>query len=209
LAPTPVQLREERLAQLNSLLLPLLRAARRYSIAWRVLLPSTAGTARIEGFRDYTATVVQLNLPASNPLIVAVYVSMQKSSPITPSQLKPKLNKLRELVNRLRGKTFATADIVYIVVAPKGCTIGARRIARYHGVNAVRNIREAIARLRTYIRARLHKLLQAIQGKRVWGELPLLAYSLQTILQELGERTAIIPSAEIAAKLALEGGTIN
>jgi hypothetical protein len=209
LAPTPLQLREERLAHLNRLLLPLLRAARRYAAAWRVLLPSIAGTTRVESTRDYTASIIQLNLPASNPLLVAVYVSMQRSSPITPSQLKPKLHKLKTLVNRLRGRTFTAADIVYIIVAPKGYTTGARKLAANTGVNAVKNVEEAAAKLRTYIRARLQKLAQAVKGKRIWGELPLLIYSLQTILAELGETITIIRSPDLAIELALHGGKIT
>jgi hypothetical protein len=208
LAPNPLKMKEERLALLNQVVLPLLRAARRYSASWRILLPSTAGTSRLEGTKDYTATVLQLNLPASNPMLIAIYISVQKSSPLTPSQLEPKIRKLKELVNKLRGKTFVAADIIYIIIAPKGYTIGSRRIAKKNGVNAVKTVEEAVARLRIYIRTRLQKLVEKVRGKRIWGELPLLIYALQSILEELGEKLQTFFPEDLIVKIALEGGSI-
>ena len=204
----PLEMKEWRLQQLNRILLPLLRAARRYARAWRVLLPDTSGVTRVSSTRDYTATIIQLNLPASHPLIIAMYVSAQQSSPLTPSQLKPKIRRLRQLIAQARGKTFHTADILYVIVSPKGYTRGSLREAVREGVNAVKTIEEAAARLRRYLRKRLTKLLQSIQGKNVWGELPLLLYALTQLAIELGEQDIKGIDYETAIHAALEGAKI-
>lgn len=203
----PAQRRQQRLATLNELLLPLLRGARRYYAAWRIVNPLLAGVTRLDQTGDYTITILTLHLPASNPLVVALYTSTQESRPVSPSQLLRRIRRLRSHVARLRGRVFNSADILYILYAPKGYTTGSKRLARREAVNLATKVEDALKTLARYIGRRLSRLTQKLRGKRVWGELPLLLYALQELASSLGTSLHLI-SKEHAIRLAEQGGQL-
>ena len=204
----PQQRRQQRLATLNELLLPLLRGARRYYAAWRIVNPLLAGVSRLDQTSDYTITVLTLHLPASNPLVLALYTSTQESRPVSPSQLLRRIRRLRQHVAKLRGKVFTSGDIVYILYAPRGYTRGAKRLARIEAVNIVNRVEDALKTLARYIGRRLSRLTQKLIGKRIWGELPLLVYALQELASTIGQAITII-SRDQAIRLAEQGGLLR
>ncbi len=187
MAATPLEQREERLRQLNELLLPLLRAARRYSTLWSMYSGRPLQASRVVYGRGYTAALFLAELPGSHPLVIAVYSSAQRSRPLSPSQLSSRLRALKNLVAGERGRSFTSADIVYIVIAPRGATSGARRTAARQGATITLSPREAAARIARYIRSRLQALLRKLSQRRVWGPLPLLAAALAHLASSLGE----------------------
>ncbi|KSW11369.1 hypothetical protein CF15_00425 [Pyrodictium occultum] len=202
-----LQRRQRRLEAVNQLLLPLLRGARRYYTAWRLVNPLLTGVSRVDESSDYTVTVVTLQLPASSPLVVALYTSTQESRPISPSQLQRRIRRLRSRVASLRGKVFNRADLVYIIYAPRGFTVGARRMARREAVNLASRIEDAIKALARFVGRRLARLTEKLRGRRIWGEVPLLLYALQELTVSLGAGARLV-SRELAVKLAERGGTI-
>lgn len=205
--PTPLEAREERLHLLNQLLLPLLRASRGYARAWSLVEGLEKKPARLEASRDYSTGLLVLDLPGSHPLVVAVAASAQHSRPLAPSQLERRLQRLRRLVARARGKLFTAADVVYVILAPRGYTRGATRLARTAGVIAARTPREAASRLARYLKQRLTALHARLRGRRVWGPVPLLYHALAALAQALGADIKA-PGTTETVRLALDGGQL-
>ncbi len=176
--------KEEALLQANNILVPLLGIGRRL---YRVLESETGRRYGIyvHNTTDKRLHIVVLDLPASHPLVIAVYSSAQTSRPTSPKQLATRLGRLRREVGKLRGKLFSNADIVYVYVSRRNITRGAYRQALRSGVIVAVNPSDARRRIAKYLAKRYHKLLSKLAGKRIWGELPLLAYTLAILSKSL------------------------
>jgi len=201
-------MREERLRSLNRLLLPFLRSAREQRRLLRLAGRPPARILHVDQARDYTVTVIVYTLPLGNPLVAAIYTSAQRSRPLAPSQLRRRLQRLRDAVARLRGRLYNQADIVYAIHVPAGATRGAKRLARSLGVNLAATTEKLLASLARYIATRHQRLAAKLRGKRVWGPVPLLLHALAHLAKELGAPDADPPPLHITLKLAQEGGTI-
>lgn len=201
-------MREERLRSLNRLLLPFLRSAREQRRLLRLAGRPPTRVLHVDQSRDYTVTVIVYTLPLGNPLVAAIYTSAQRSRPLSPSQLRQRLQRLRDTVAKLRGRLYNQADIIYAVQVPAGATRGARRLARSLGVNLAENTEKLLASLARYTATRYQRLAAKLRGKRVWGPVPLLLHTLAHLAKELGAHDTDPPPLHVTVKLAQEGGTI-
>ncbi len=203
----PLERRQERLRTVNQLLLPFLRSSGRYRKLLRLVGRLDNPTMVVQS-RDYTVNIMVYTMPMGPHLVLAVYASTQRARPLSPQQLAAKLRALRERVSKLRGRYFNQADIAYLVLAPAGFTRGARRLARQLGVTLAKQGNTALRVLARYIRRRYERLLRAIAGKRVWGMLPLLLYTLGAMARELGENVRL-PNLASIIDAATKGGMLR
>ena len=177
----------EALEEANRLLLPLQRAAAR--LAPRIAAAQQRQPVSIVKTRetgDRRVRLMVIDLPASKPLLLAVYVSTQRSRPASPAQVSKRIERIVKEVNKIRGKLFNTADIVYIYLSKTRLTRSAYRIARQMGVLVALSASAAASLLRRYLRRRLERLLEKTRG-RIWGALKLLAETLKELANSLGE----------------------
>ena len=205
----PLQRVEERIRILNTALVPLLRGARRYLSIWSQLQRISKKPLETYTTRDYTVTIFLAEMPGSNPLLIAYYISTQASRPLSPSQLAARIKRVLKEVNKLRNKLFTAADILYIVYAPRGFTKGARKLARTKGINLATTQREILAPIARYITKRFNKLLDKIKGKRIWGNLPLLLYALQEIGINIGANIRRVLDTLDLIRLVEKGGKLT
>ncbi|GEM_PF-3421644 len=181
----PLERVSRRLDVVNRLMLPFLRASRRQAGLSR-LLGENLNPAMVVSSRDYTVTVLVYTMPTGPHLVVALYASTQSSRPLSPKQLAARLARLRDAVLRLRGRYFNQADVVYLVYAPAGFTRGARRLAVRQGIAISCTTRALLTNLARYIKTRYERLRRKLEGKTVWGRVPLLLYMLGYMARELG-----------------------
>lgn len=185
--PSSSERKARALSEANKILLPLIGGAR--SIA-RVV--EAAGVSRItrpvsvHSSRDMRLHVIVVEMPGSNPLVVAVYASTQESRPTSPLQFSNRIKRLQHFISKLRGKYFNTADIAYVYISPSGLTRGARLLAVKYKVFFALDGNEARQKLAKFLASRYRKLIASLQGKRVWGVVPLLLYSLSLLARQLG-----------------------
>ncbi len=202
---TPLERREQRLGVANALLLPLARGARQAARLTR-LLNGKHRVLHIDQARDYTVTVAVVDMPLGNPLVVALYTSTQTSRPLSPSQLAKRLQRLREAVEKLRGSLYTQADTVYMLYAPRGLTRGAARKAYKAGITVATKPIQLAKSLARFLKARYEKLRRRLAGKRVWGPIPALLYTLHELAKSLGADPQPPISLEQALHLAENGG---
>jgi hypothetical protein len=176
--------KKQALMQANELIVPLLGISRR---VLRLAGDSIGKTYHIhvEVTNDKRVHIIVIDLPASHPLIVAVYSSAQNSRPTSPQQLLKRIKRLSKEVLKLKGKIYEQADIVYIYLSSGGLTRGSIRIAKTYRIIAARKPEEARKRMAKYLAQRYRKLLTTLATRRVWGELPLLAYTLSIMSHSL------------------------
>ncbi len=174
--------KEAALREANNVIIPLLSIARRYSQLLFKLANETLHL-RVLQTGDKRVNIVLVEPPASRPLVVAVYSSVQESRPVSPSQLHRRLVRLRKLVNKLRGRYFASADIIYIYMTRVRLTINAYRMARRAGVYVALGSQHAKRILSRYFMKRVKGLLKKLQGRRIWGKLALLLYMLHELVK--------------------------
>ncbi|BEP18576.1 hypothetical protein PYJP_19280 [Pyrofollis japonicus] len=205
----PLQRVEERLQVVNQFIVPLLRATKRYSTLWSQVTRLIRKPTKIYTSRDYTVSILVIDLPASKPLVLVYYISTQRSRPLSPSQLEQRMRSMRRHVEKIRGKLFESADIIYTIYAPKGLTQGARRKAKRNFINIARSSKELLAPLARYITRRFQRLIESIRSKRIWGELPILIYAFQEIGRSIGARIDDVLDPPTVLKLSLKGGTIS
>jgi len=205
----PLQRVEERIRIINTALLPLLRGIRRYIAIWSQLRRISNKPLETYSSRDYTVTVLFAEIPGSNPLLIAFYTSTQSSRPISPSQLAARMKRLLKEVKKLRNKIFTSADILYVIYSPRGFTKGAKKTAHRIGVNLASSTKELLAPIARYITKRYNKLLQAISGKKIWGDLPLLIYALQEIGLSIGASIKKSLDPPMLIELAEKGGVLS
>jgi hypothetical protein len=176
--------RQQALTQANEVIVPLLGASRR---ALRLAASSIGRLyrVRVEASGDKRVHVIIIDLPASHPLILALYSSAQESRPTSPQQLLRRIGRLAREVAKLRGKLYEQADIVYVYLSPRGFTSGALRLAKRQKVIAAQKPVEARRRIAKYLAQRYRKLLTTVATRKIWGELPLLAYTLAYLAHAL------------------------
>lgn len=179
--------KEAALRAANNVIIPLLSIARRYSQLLFKLANETLHL-RVLQTGDKRVNIVLVEPPASRPLVVAVYSSVQESRPVSPSQLRRRLVRLRKLVDKLRGKHFVSADIIYIYMTRARLTINAYRMARQAGIYVALSSQHAKRILSRYFLKRVKGLLKKLQGQRIWGRLALLLYMLYELVKAFSPR---------------------
>ncbi len=206
---TPLERAEERLRALNTLLLPLLQASRDYHSVWRLVENLQKNTpTTILSKRDYTVNTILLDMPLGNPLLIVFYVSTQRSRPLSPSQLKQKIKAMKKAVQRIRGKLFNTADILYAIYTPSGLTSGARRIALENKILYSDSLKTILRLIAKYLASRYNALRKKLQEKkRIWGKVPVLLYALGILSKRLGAQVDL-PDRQQVISLALNGGKL-
>ena len=177
--------RGEALADANRLLLPLLRAVKRYNLSCRRCRRDSTMATRLLQTGDRRVHILVVDIPASNPLVIAVYTSVQRSRPASPSQVLKRVRRLVEAVKRLRGRVFNAADILYFYLSRTRLTRNAYRAAVKAGVHVALTPVKAAEMLSRYLKSRLDRLREALKGKRVWGVVERLLHSLETLYTEL------------------------
>jgi hypothetical protein len=177
--------KQRALAQANEVLYPLIAGGKRLSR----IVEATATTRRkfvyVYSSGDLRIHILVLDLPASHPLVVAIYSSAQTSRPTSPSQLAKRVARLRREVNKLRHKVFESADIVYVYLSPRRLTRGSVYRALREGVLFSSSPTEVRRKLAKYLATRYRKLVERVAGSRIWGELPLLMYALNMLARRL------------------------
>ena len=135
---------------------------------------------------NFTKRTIQIfiDLPGRRPrkpVIYNIYISTQESRKISPAQVTPKIKKLLKLRNKYKGIWSDEATIIYV---PAGYTSGARQLIRKYGIIMTKDKNEITQIMAKYWRNRYTQLLAALRGKRLFGELLLLA----TILREIAKQ---------------------
>ncbi len=170
-----------------------------YEMMNKLLLPFARGLGRSRGIlesyykrdvkpltilKDPVKRVITLiiELPATKRLVqYHIYVSTQESCPIYPKQLEPKLRKLfSEAV-----KYNAQSDRGYYIICPVGYTRGAKEEIKKKHVYPATSAEEVLRNIAKYFKNRFVGLINALRGKRLFGELALLVWILQEILKQL------------------------
>ncbi|NOZ88920.1 MAG: hypothetical protein GXO15_03255 [Crenarchaeota archaeon] len=168
----------EALARANALLLPLLRVARRFSARVAALEGRPPRSlAKVYKTGDNRVHILLVELPASNPLLLAVYVSMQMTRPASPAQVDKRLKRLRRAVEKARRGVAAAADVVYVYLSTARLTRAAYRLARSQGALVALDPQRAASLLASHLARRRRRLLEKTRG-RIWGALALLASML-------------------------------
>ncbi len=176
----------------NTLLLPLIRAVRRFNLSCRRRSHESCMAIRMLQTGDRRIHVAVIDIPGSVPLVVAVYSSVQTSRPVSPAQLAKRLNRLSSIVSKLRGRLFNAADILYFYLSPVRLTRTAYRLARRNGVHVALNASKALSMLRRYIGKRVTRLRDKLQGRRVWGRVQALYDALQLLYNTVSDEPVII-----------------
>ena len=205
----PIQRVEKRLQILNTALVPLLRGIHRYSSIWMQIRRISKNPLQTYITRDYTIAIIVADLPGSNPLLIAYYISTQSSRPISPSQLRKKMHRILQMLRHLRNKSFTAADILYIIYSPKGFTKGSKREARKHRINLAVSAKDLLSPLARYVSKRYTKLLERIGSKKVWGNVPLLIYALQEIGLSIGAKIRKSLDPPRLIELVTKGGHLH
>ncbi|WFO75658.1 hypothetical protein J4526_01890 [Desulfurococcaceae archaeon MEX13E-LK6-19] len=144
---------------------------------------------RIDYDERRTILDIYIELPATRPVRYLVYISMQTSRPLSPSQTRTKILRLLE-----RKTRYVTGmDTAKYILCPAGYTRGALEMLRTARIIPMKNMHEIIKNMAKYFKNRYTKLIDALRGKRLYGELMLLAYILREITKELGETIANDP----------------
>jgi len=140
-----------------------------------------------EGSSDRRAYLVEIELPASAPLVVAVYSTTEEARPLTWSRVAAKLRRLRRYTAQ---KAPPRRDMFMAVVAasPRARATGpARRRARRAKV-ALGTVEEVLRALQGYLAKRLRGLIQSLREKeaKAYGELAELLRVLYLLASRLG-----------------------
>ncbi len=183
--------RGEALREANTVILPLLAAARRIA---RLLGAPKA--ARLATTWDKRIHILVIDVPASRPIVVALYSSTQSSRPVSPSQARRRIERLRRAVSKLRGKLFNTADIYYLYISKVRFTRAAYREAKRGGVYVALTPLKARARLYRIFSERLRKLRASVPN--AWGKLRLLIDALAIL------SSATAPDSEATERTLLD-----
>ena len=176
---------QQALAAANTVLLPLMRAVHRYNRVYAGRKPYYTMKIQLIQTGDRRIHIAVIDIPGSNPLVVAIYSSTQESRPVSPSQIKRRLKRLFRLVSRLRGKLFTAADIVYIYITRRRLTRNAYRIALSNHVNIALSPQKAAATLARLLEQRFRRLQEKLAGRKVWGIVKALYHSLATLYETL------------------------
>jgi len=193
---------ERRLETWNEFTLPLLRAARglRLSVRAAENLKRRPVERLVSIDFDPKSTIAVLSLrlsklvPGLRDINYVLYISAQTSKKKVPKQV-------RTIIRRLRRKKML-GDTVLALIAPRGATRGAYALLKREGIVVFRDAREALEYAKRYLVKRADRLREALRGKRIWGEVAVIALLLFEILRELrlakASDTALIELYEAA-----------
>lgn len=186
---------DEALGMANGLALPLLRAARRFDPAARILVHHTS---------DRRIHLVLVEMPAGHPLLVALYSSTQRSRPASPAQVERRLRRLETEVKKLRGRIYSQADVVMLYISAARLTRRAYRLARSLGVYVALSVEQARLLLARHLYRRVHGLRRA---RKLFGPLlrlaELLAYLARQLADDSGDAETLLQAYHLSPE---EGG---
>ncbi|BES82583.1 hypothetical protein [Pyrodictium abyssi] len=140
-----------------------------------------------EGSSDRRAYLVEIELPASAPLVVAVYSTTEEARPLTWSRVAAKVLRLRRYVAQ-RAPPARDTFVAVVTASPRARVTGpARRRARRNKV-ALGHPQEVLGALRGYLAKRLRGLIQSLREKeaKAYGELAELLRVLYLLASRLG-----------------------
>ena len=176
----------------NSMFLDLIRAAkkaREHEARYKRTIPGSP--VRIWHDTRWNIYSILIDLPGSRkPLVVATYISAQVSRPLSPSQTTPKILKLYDIIRR-----YPEADKLLFMLAAT-YTSTAYEMLREAKIMPTKKPGELMNWLARYFKKRYVKLIDALRGKRVFGELLLLAYILHELMKLYGEKVENDPLEE-------------
>ena len=140
-----------------------------------------------EGSSDKRVFFIEVSLPASAPLVIAVYSTTEESRPLTWARVSAKLRRLHSYIAR---RTPPSRDLFVAVIAATPrvrATNPARRRARRNKV-ALGTVENALKALRTYLARRLQGLIKSLRDKKTkaYGELAELLRVLYLLASRLG-----------------------
>jgi len=140
-----------------------------------------------EGSSDKRVFFIEVLLPASAPLVIAVYSTTEESRPLTWARVSAKLRRLHSYIAR---RTPPGRDLFVAVIAatPRVRATGpAQRRARRNKV-ALGTVENALKALRAYLAKRLHGLVRSLRerGVKAYGKLAELLRVLYLLASRLG-----------------------
>ncbi|RUM47622.1 MAG: hypothetical protein DSY37_01975 [Hyperthermus sp.] len=176
---------DEALRRANSIILPLMRAAKRYE---RLIENVRRRPARILNYYvtgDHRVYMLLIDLPASNPLLLVLYSSVQDTRPVAPSQLTRRYMRMRRIIEKWRGKLFVTADIVYLYLTKARLTRPAYRLAKEMRLYVALSVEKAREMLSKYLIKRYNRLKKTKERRSRPELLALLKNMLYHMSQEI------------------------
>lgn len=163
----------------------------------RLVRPVKRNWHLVEGYRgmrlsspvrvwyDKRSTILDLliDLPATKkPVRYLIYVSAQESRPLSPAQVVSKINRV---LKRYRAYSIPM-DTAKYMICPRGYTSYTIKMLKAHGIIPSKNDKQVLENIAKYFRNRYNRLIDALKGKRVYGELVLFLYILREIIKSLG-----------------------
>lgn len=183
---------EEALRLANQVILPLLRGARGFVKLYEAYTRIPRRVTSLTSSGDKRIHVLAIEVPFSKPLVVAIYASTQRSRPVSPSQLRRRLQRLSRLVAKLRGTIGEQADVVPVYLSATRLTRGAYREALRARIYVALSPTKARQYIASYLNRRLRALLAKLKG-RPKGRVAVLAYALNSLA------TATAPSQKTSS----------
>ena len=154
-----------------------------------------------EGSSDRRVFLVEVELPASAPLVIAVYSTTEESRPLTWSRVAAKLHRLRRYTAQ-RAPPARDTFVAVVTASPRARATGpARRRARRAKV-ALGTVEEVLERLRGYLVRRLRGLIRSLREKEVkaYGGLAELLRALYLLASRLGPVDITLHEVEAAIR---------
>ncbi len=150
---------------------------------------------------DRRVHLVEVELPASAPLVIGFYVSTEESRPITWGRMEARL---RRVLRAAAAEAPPRRDLflALVLASPRGRPTGpAARAARRSRV-ALGRPREVLEALHRYLAKRLHGLLEALREKNVkaYGPLAGLLRALYLLASRLGHVDVALADVEAAIR---------
>lgn len=177
---------EERLRYINFLLVPLLRLRNDpVKTLWEKRIRDVIKPVEVEMEPDKSLVTIRINtfkFGAKRNVYLVMYVSAQESKK-RPYQAETIAQRINRKLKRIKG------DIVVMVVAKKGLTIGAYKTIKEKTEAVVtKSIEEAKKKLLRFLAGKWQALVRAIKasGGRVFGPLAMFMAFLAKIMQSLG-----------------------
>ncbi|ALL00750.1 hypothetical protein Pyrde_0700 [Pyrodictium delaneyi] len=153
-----------------------------------------------EGSSDRRVFLIEVELPASAPLVIAVYSTTEEARPLTWSRVEAKLRRLRRYAAQ-RAPPARDTFVAVVTASPRARATGpAQKRARRSKV-ALGTVKDALKALRGYLVKRLRGLIKSLREKeaKAYGELAELLRVLYLLASRLGP--VGIPLHEVEAMI--------
>jgi len=154
-----------------------------------------------EGSSDRRVYLIEVELPASAPLVIAFYSTTEESRPLTWSRVAAKLRRLRRYAAQ-RAPPRRDMFVAVVTASPRARVTGpAARAARRNKV-ALGSPRKVLEALHMYLARRLTRLLEALRerGVKAYGRLAGLLRALYLLASRLGPVNISLRDVEAAIR---------